>query len=42
MHEFLAQNLGYEVIGLQTIPRLDANGQEVMNSVTGWPDSFFL
>ena len=41
MHDFLAQNLGYEVIGLQTIPRLDANGQEVTNSVTGWPDSFF-
>lgn len=41
MHEFLAQNLGYEVIGLKTIPRLDANGQEVTNSVTGWPDSFF-
>jgi N-dimethylarginine dimethylaminohydrolase len=31
MHDFIADTLGYEVIGLQ----------EVINSVTGWPDSFF-
>jgi N-dimethylarginine dimethylaminohydrolase len=41
MHDFIAQTLGYEVIGLQTIPKTDGLGQAVINSVTGWPDSFF-
>jgi N-dimethylarginine dimethylaminohydrolase len=41
MHEFIAQSLGYEVIGLQTIPKIDSLGQAEINSVTGWPDSFF-
>ena len=41
MHDFLAQRLGYEVIGLQTVPATDVNGQPVTNKVTGWPDSFF-
>jgi N-dimethylarginine dimethylaminohydrolase len=41
MHGFLAQELGYEVIGLQTVPARDENGQEIINKVTGWPDSFF-
>lgn len=41
MHDFLATTLGYEVIGLQTIPALDSSGQPIINAVTGWPDSFF-
>ncbi len=40
-HPLLARELGYEVIGLQTIPQLDNEGQPVINPVTGWPDSFF-
>lgn len=39
-HEFVAKQLGYEVIPLQTIPQL-AEGRPVINAVTGWPDSFF-
>lgn len=41
MHDFLAETLGYEVISLQTIPALDANGRPIINHVTGWPDSYF-
>jgi N-dimethylarginine dimethylaminohydrolase len=41
MHQFVASELGYEVISLQTVPALDKNGQPVINAVTGWPDSFF-
>ena len=41
MHDFLAESLGYDVIGLQTVPDRDASGEPVINDVTGWPDSFF-
>ena len=41
MHQFLADELGYEVISLQTLPELNGNGQPVVNQLTGWPDSFF-
>ncbi len=41
VHEFIRRELGYKVIGLQTIPSLDENGQPATNAVTGWPDSFF-
>jgi N-dimethylarginine dimethylaminohydrolase len=41
MHAFLAETLGYKVIGLQTVPELDDKGETVINEVTGWPDSFF-
>ncbi len=41
MHEFLAETLGYEVIGLQTIPEINEEGNPVTNKLTGWPDSFF-
>jgi N-dimethylarginine dimethylaminohydrolase len=41
VHPLLARELGYEVIGLQTIPQIDEDGQAVVNPVTGWPDSFF-
>ena len=41
MHDFLASELGYEVVGLQTVPALDTSGSPIINKVTGWPDSFF-
>ncbi len=41
MHQFLADTLGYEVIGVQTIPETDEDGNAVTNNLTGWPDSFF-
>lgn len=41
MHKILADELGYEVIGLQTVPKYDDSGEPVINAVTGWPDSFF-
>jgi N-dimethylarginine dimethylaminohydrolase len=41
MHSFISDTLGYEVIGLQTIPKTDSEGKEVINTVTGWSDSFF-
>lgn len=41
MHGFIAENLGFEVIGLQTVPELDKAGNPMTNAVTGWPDSFF-
>lgn len=41
MHEFLASELGYEVVSLQTVPAIDENGHALINKVTGWPDSFF-
>lgn len=41
MHQFVAENLGYDVVSLQTIPELDDDGNPVINPVSGWPDSFF-
>lgn len=40
-HSLLEKELGFRVIGLQTIPQLDVNQNPVINLVTGWPDSFF-
>lgn len=40
-HKFVADQLGFEAISLQTIPELDQHNQPVINKVTGWPDSFF-
>lgn len=39
--KFAADTLGYTRIQLQTIPQLDENGQPVVNSISGWEDSFF-
>jgi len=39
--EFAANTLGYERIQLQTIPERDEQGNPVINSVSGWADSFF-
>lgn len=41
VHEFIAMELGYQVIGLQTVPSIDESGKPIINTVTGWPDSFF-
>lgn len=41
MHQFVTDELGFEVVSLQTVPQLDAKGSPVINAVTGWPDSFF-
>lgn len=41
MHDFVAEQLGYEVISLQTIPERDADDNPVTNQLSGWPDSFF-
>ena len=41
MHQFLADVFDCEVVGIQTIPQLDANNQPVINAITGWPDSYF-
>lgn len=38
---FAADHLGYELVQLQAIPTLDKYGNPAINSVTGWPDSFF-
>ena len=41
MHKFIADELGYEVISLETVPKLDKNGQVVINKVTGLLNSYF-
>ncbi len=38
---FAAETLGYELIQLQTVPLLDANGVPAINEQSGWPDSFY-
>jgi N-dimethylarginine dimethylaminohydrolase len=40
-HTAVAETLGYEVIGVQTIPVLDSQHEPVINKETGWPDSRF-
>lgn len=38
---FAADTLGYTRIQLQTVPQLDKTGNPVINTVSGWEDSFF-
>ncbi len=38
---FAADTLGYELIQLQTIPQTDSDGKPIINSSTGWVDSYF-
>lgn len=38
---FAADALGYTRIQLQTIPQVDDTGNPVINTVSGWEDSFF-
>ena len=40
-HPLLARETSLEVIGVQTIPEIDQDGNAVINPVTAWPDSFF-
>lgn len=39
--KFAADTLGFERIQLQTVPELNEAGTPVINSVSGWADSFF-
>lgn len=41
MHKFIADELGFEVISLKTVPELDSDGKPVINAVTGLPNSYF-
>lgn len=41
MHRFIADELGFEVISLETVPVTDFAGKTVINKVTGLPDSYF-
>ena len=43
VHSFLADNLGYEVISLQTKPHRSffGRGKAIINTTTGWPDSYY-
>ena len=36
-----AEALGYDRIQLRTVPKLDDSGNPIINSASGWPDSFF-
>lgn len=38
---FVAEHLGYERIQLQTVPLTVESGQPVINTFSGWPDSFY-
>lgn len=38
---FAAKTLGFERIQLRAVPLLDQRGNEVVNSASGWPDSFY-
>jgi N-dimethylarginine dimethylaminohydrolase len=42
-HQFLSEALGFNVIGLQTIPKKAWHGfgRRLINPTTGWPDSFY-
>ncbi len=39
--KFAADTLGYDRVQLQTVPQLDSAGSPVINTISGWEDSFF-
>lgn len=39
--QFVAETLGFRRIQLQAAPQVDDSGEPVINSISGWPDSFF-
>ena len=39
--EFAAKTLGYQRIQLKTVPLLDKNNKNIINTSTGWHDSYF-
>lgn len=41
VHPILEKEFGKKVISIQAIPQLDQAGQPVINSFSGWPDSYF-
>ncbi len=41
VHGLLQKELGFNVIGVKTVPQFDKNQNPVINPITGWPDSFF-
>lgn len=41
MHQFIADELGFEIVSLETVPATNTSGQPVINAITKWPDSFF-
>jgi N-dimethylarginine dimethylaminohydrolase len=43
VHKFIGEQLGYQAISLQTIPKRSMHGfgKRVINAETGWPDSFY-
>ena len=38
---FVAGALGYKLVQLQTVPQIDINGTPIINTSTGWADSYF-
>lgn len=40
-HQFVADQLGFQVISLQTVPDTNFFGKPKINKSSGWPDSFF-
>lgn len=41
MKQIIEDVLGYQVVQLQTVPLLDDQGRQTVNSLSGWPDSFY-
>lgn len=41
VHDWIASNMGYQVVRLQTVPLLNDDGSANINSVTGLPNSEF-
>lgn len=39
--QFAADTLGFTRVALQTVAQMDEYGQAVINTASGWPDSFF-
>lgn len=39
--KFAADTFGLELVQLKTVAHKDADGKDIINHVTGWPDSFF-
>jgi N-dimethylarginine dimethylaminohydrolase len=39
--QFAADTLGFTRVALQTVPRTGQDGRAVINTASGWPDSFF-
>jgi N-dimethylarginine dimethylaminohydrolase len=39
--EFVARALGFELVQLRALPKLDSAGRPVVNASSGWADSFF-